>query len=48
MFIKGRASKQEVEDIRKGDIGSMLLHRASGIIIVSAHRIANIEERQCV
>lgn len=44
VFVKGRVSKQELDDIRKGNRGSMLLHMSSKTVIVSRHVYKNIME----
>lgn len=43
-YIKGRVSKQELDDIRKGNRGSILLHTSSKTVIVSRHVYKNIVE----
>lgn len=44
VFVKGRVSKQELDDIRKGNRGSMLLHMTSKTVIVGRHVYKNIVE----
>lgn len=47
-YVKGWINKNELKDLKEGNIGSVLLHGASGTMIISYHDIINFKEVQYV